>query len=443
MRRQPLPAASRATIGAVLVGFGTQALLVVSGVLVARTLGPENRGYLALLALFPAILSELGNLGLPLAVTYYIARDRTHAAAIARSGVRPFLLQLAVLTAVHAVIVAILVGGEPRYVCTAGLFTLMAVPASLAQRYGLAIMQGQRRFTAFNILRLLPAAAYVGAISAIFVVGSGELPLVALAWATSNLMVGAATLGLAGWGVLAPAFRGPGDVQAPSLGNMLRFGLRGLLGSVSPVQTLRADQAVVGLFLSPVALGLYVVALAFTNLPRFVAQSVGMVAYPSVAAHTDEAAARRSMWAFFWATVAMSVAIVAPLLLAAGRLVPLFFGDEFRGAARVTQILLPGTLVAGARGVLGETMKGRGHPTAGTLAEVAAWLWLAPALGVAVPLWGVNGVALSVSTSYVVSFGVLLALAAACGEVPLPSRVALSPRAAWHRLRLFATPRLP
>jgi hypothetical protein len=67
--------------------------LVASGVLVARTLGPENRGYLALLALFPAILSELGNLGLPLAVTYYIARDRTHAAAIARSGVGPFLLQ--------------------------------------------------------------------------------------------------------------------------------------------------------------------------------------------------------------------------------------------------------------------------------------------------------------------------------------------------------------
>ena len=443
MRRQLLPAVSLATISAVLVSFGIQALLVVSGVLAARILGPEDRGYLALLALSPIILSELGNLGLPLAITYHTARDRTHAAAIARSSVRPFLLQLVVLTAVHAIIVAVLLGGQPRPVCTAGLFTLMAVPASLAQRYGLAIMQGQQRFAAFNILRLLPVALYAGAIAAFFVVGNGELPLVALAWAASNLTVGAATLGLAAWGALASPLRGRADVRAPSLGNMLRFGLKGFLGSVSPVETLRVDQAVVGLFLSPTALGLYVVALAFTNLPRFVAQSVGMVAYPSVASHTDEAAARRSMWAFFWATVAMSTAIVIPLLLMSGWLVPLFFGDQFREAARVTQILLPGTLFAGAGRVLSDALKGRGHPTAGTLAEVATWLWLAPALALAVPLWGVNGVALSLSTSYVVSFSVLLCLAVAHGEVRFPSKVALSPRGAWHRLRLLATPRLP
>ena len=44
---------------------------------------------------------------------------------------------------------------------------------------------------------------------------------------------------------------------------------------------------VIGLFLAPAALGLYVVAQAFTNLPRFISESVGAVAYPNIAASAD------------------------------------------------------------------------------------------------------------------------------------------------------------
>ncbi len=64
---------------------------------------------------------------------------------------------------------------------------------------------------------------------------------------------------------------------------MVAFGAKGLLGANSPIEYYRVDQAVVGLFLTPVALGLYSVALAFTNLPRSIANSLGVVAYPHVA----------------------------------------------------------------------------------------------------------------------------------------------------------------
>ncbi len=75
---------------------------------------------------------------------------------------------------------------------------------------------------------------------------------------------------------------------------MLSFGVRGMLGASSPIEYYRLDQAVVGLFLAPVALGIYTVALAFTNLPRFVSTSVGMVAYPHVAAEQDRMAGVRA-----------------------------------------------------------------------------------------------------------------------------------------------------
>lgn len=428
-----------AVAGSVATGLAVQTALMVSGPLLARMLGLDGRGYLASLVLWPVLIAQLGSLGLPLAVTYHIAQEPAVAARVARAALRFGVPQTLLLTALHAMVLLVVLHGEPTSIRVAGAVTLAAVPASLAQQYGLAMLQGQQRFSAFNVLRLLPVVLYAGGVAALFVSGVTSIVAVAMVLMGANASVGAITLatGLRAVGSIGAA-RGSAD-----LGAMLRFGLRGLLGTVSLIDSLRLDQVVLALFLAPAALGLYVVALAFTNLPRFVAQSVGMVVYPSVASRADETSARRSVWAFFWATGAMSVAIVAPLLLAAGRLVPLFFGDEFWDAVRVTQILLPGMLFSGMGRVLSDALKGRGHPAAGTLAEVTTWLWLAPALGVAVPLWGVNGVAVSMSSSYAVSLGVLLALAAAHGEARLPAALVFSPRAAWHRLRLFATPRLP
>lgn len=426
-----------ATIGSVATGLVIQAVLVISGPLLARMLGLDGRGYLAALVLWPALIAQLGSLGLPLAVTYNVARDRASAKAVARAALRFAIPQAFLLTVVHAVVLLLFLRGEPASVRAAGAVTLAAIPASLAQHYGLAMLQGQQRFAAFNVLRALPAVLYAGGVTALFLLGVTSILPVVLAWLGANALIGAATL--------VTALRAAGSVDAgpgsADLGGMLRFGLRGLLGTVSPIETFRLDQVVLALFLTPAALGLYVVGLAFTNLPRFVAESVGMVAYPRVGAQTDVTDARRSMWAFFWASAAMSAVIVIPLLLAAGWLVPFFFGDDFRGAIRVTQILLPGMVFASARRVLSDGLRGRGHSGAGTVAEVAAWLWLAPALSVLVPLWEANGVALSLSSSYAVSLGVLLIIAVADGEARLPATLVASPRAACDRLRLFATPR--
>jgi O-antigen/teichoic acid export membrane protein len=427
-----------ATAASVLTGLSGQAALMISGPLAARMLGVDGRGQLAALVLWPTVIAQLGGLGLPLAVTYELAHGSAGAARAKRAVLLFAGPQAVILTTVHLLVLLFVLSGEPASIRAAGLVTLAAVPAALAQQYGLAMLQGEQRFAAFNTLRLLPAIVYTGGVVALFVIGAGSIGSVVLVWMCTNLAVSITTLtaGLrVAWGANAA-------VQPTGVSAMVRFGLRGLLGSVSPIESLQLGQMVLALFLAKEALGLYVVGLAFTNLPSFVSQSVGMVAYPNIARQADPTAARRSLWAFFWLTMALAVVIVVPLWLAAGRLVPFFFGGDFRGATAVTRILLPGTLFAAGRRILSDGMRGRGHAAAGTVAEVAAWFWLAPALAILVPLWGVNGVAASMSGSYAVSLGVLLALAAARGEMPYGT-ILLTPRAAWNRLRLFATPRLP
>jgi O-antigen/teichoic acid export membrane protein len=132
------------------------------------------------------------------------------------------------------------------------------------------------------------------------------------------------------------------------------------------------------------------------------------VAYPHIAAQ-DAAAGRASTWRFFWAAVTFSAVAVAVLELAVGFLVPLLFGSAFALAIPIARILLVASLLASARRILAEGMKGGGHPGAGTVAEVASWLFLAPLMLILTPAWGLTGVATAVTASSGLS---LLTLAA-------------------------------
>ena len=394
-------------ISSIATSLGGQVALLVSGVLAARLLGPEDRGNLALLVLIPIALSQLGNLGLPLALTYQFSKEEVTARGALGHLVRPALSLTAALVAVHVVIVLVLVANRPVDVQLAAAISLLVIPADTASLYGLAILQGRRDFTAFNVLRLLPAVLYSGLASCAFVLGAGSLPLFALLFAASYALIGAVTL-------LIALRRSPprDDPDAPDAGALLRFGVRGLFGSVSPLEALRLDQAIVGLYLSPAALGLYVVGVAFTNLPRFVAQSIGVVAYPHVTAHDDPARARRSMWRFLVLSIAVSAAVIAPLEILAGWTVPAFFGPAFAPAVPIMQILLVSSLFLSARRVLTDASRGTGQPGLGTVAEIVAWISLVPAVAVLAPEFGPEGVAIAFTISAAISLAVLLGLVA-------------------------------
>ncbi len=412
----------RATLGTVLTAFTGQAVLVVSGVIVARMLGPENRGYLALLVLAPLVLAQAGALGIPLAVTYQIARDRTTTAGI-WAALRPVVLfQAGLLAGLHCLLLWALLRNDPEYVTTAALVTIVLVPAHLAQQYGLAILQGRERFLAFNILRTAPAAVYAAAVAVLLVLDLDGLGDVVLLWTGANVAIGLLTLTVALRGL------GPrGEAPVPPVREMVAFGAKGLLGASSPIEYYRLDQAVVGLFLTPVALGIYAVALAFTNLPRFISTSVGMVAYPHVAAQSDPVEARRQLWRFFLLTVAACAAVVVALEVSAEWLVPFFFGSEFESAVPIVRIVLVSALLIAARRILADGARGLGQPGLGTVAELVSLVALVPALAVFMPMWGVEGVAAALVVAGAVSLPVMVIGLARSGREPAAAPQRLRP----------------
>lgn len=395
------PATRNAAV-TVVGGVAAQIPILVSGIVVARALGVEDRGHLAFLWVVALVLAFLAAAGIPLAVTYWTAREPARTRSLARLVLRVGLIQAGVATLVQAAVLWVTVGGEDASVREAALVSLVALPAMIAVMHTMAFLQGLSRFTAWTAVRLLPPFVYTGAVLALAAAGSANLLPVTAVWVASWIVAAFVAVRLVARALPA------GEEPGPPFSELQRFGARGFLGTASPSDTLQLDQILVALFLSPRALGLYVVALAFTNLPRLVAQSIGFVAYPHVARQADPREARRAMWC--WAAVALAAAsaIVIVLEVTAGPLVRLLFGDVFGPAIHLTRLVLVAAVLVGVRRVLADGARGAGRPGLGTIAEVASTVVLFPAMAVGAGALGTDGVALALVVAGAVGLGVLL-----------------------------------
>lgn len=373
-----------------IAGIASQGGLVISGALVARSLGVSNRGHLALFQAIPVLLTVVGSLGLPLALTYAIAGYPANARAVLDSARSVAIAQCVGLLALHAVVLAVILRSSTPEVRTAGFITLVLVPALLAQLYGQSILQGQQRFRAFNIVRLLPASLYAVCVIGAYLAGVRSLVAFAAVWSSAASAAGAAAIVVALAGV-----RGlpepPSAAEEPNIRKLLRFGTQGILGSASPIESFQLDQIIVAATLSSTALGLYVVGAAFTSLPKLVAQSIGMVAYPDIASRERDALQR--LRSYVWLSAGVTLVLVAALAVAAPTIVPAFFGEAFRGSIPLAQLLLVSSLFLSIRRVVIEGARGLGRATLGTAAEAIFLLALVPLFAVFIPRWHVEGVA--------------------------------------------------
>jgi O-antigen/teichoic acid export membrane protein len=350
-----------------------QGALLVSGVIVARLLGPENRGHLAFIVLAPLILSQIGHLGLPLAITYYTAKSPESQSILVRRAAKILLPAVGTCLALHLAIVLAFASTDGDGVLTAALFTIFATAGWTAQFVGLALLQGQQRFGLFNVLRVLQVGLYASLMIGLLFSGVHELSVVAGAWSFAIVASGSAALTCALRKTSPPA-QSADDM--PSAGSMVRFGLKSLPAQVSPVESFRIDQLVLGLLAGPTMLGYYVAANAITNLPRIVANSIGMVAYPKVAAaRTNQftVALRYTM-----ATVSVCGAIVVGLEALSTYLIPFFFGAQFEAAVGIARILLLAAFFMSMRRILNDCARGLGRPELGLRAEMVSWAPLIP-----------------------------------------------------------------
>lgn len=394
----------RASVGSVLSGLAGQTLLFVTGILAARILGAEDRGYLSMFTAFVYIVALVGGLGLPQAIVFYLPKIR--AVPTFLFNLRALLFyQIIAIIAVHTAVIFLVFVSRGREVGTAAFFTLMAAPGLLLQWYGLSILQGQERFKLFNRLRNIPLIVYATALTALYISGVAQLVSVTLVWSISNLGAGFLILFLS-FDRPTPNFTKPISETLPTKREMTSFGMKGLFGWASPLDSFRLDHLIAGLLLSPIGLGFYVVGQAFTNFPKILSLSVGMIAYPVVSGSENRDDAKASIRQFVLLVSCINLLLVILLWIAIPFLVELLFGNEFMESVLLARILITGALFLSTRRIIVECFRGLGFTEISTYSELS----VLPCLLISIPTlilpYGIIGLAIAVVFGQIVSLSV-------------------------------------
>lgn len=362
-RARPL----RAAFGSLAAGAGLQLTVAASGVMAARLLGVTERGELALLWAVAVVVGQLGTGGLHAAFAYAVASGESPANVAGRMrGV--IAVQLLVAPVLVAAGAALALGVGRSGLLIAEVSTVLVPSAFILLLYGLAFAQGRQRYRVVQMHRLVQPLLYVLALAAVAAVGAGSLAVVTSAWSATLIAAGlfAWRQGLGRWWPPRPAAAAK---VLPERRDVMRFGFNSTFSAFGFVEHLMLDLLMVGLIVSPSQFGLYVAGTAFANLPRFLGQSIGYIAYPEVAKVPPRERGRLVRRYLLLAVVTITPVAVA-LIAAVGWLLPFLFGSEFEAAVPVAQILLVATLLQALRRVGAEAVRGFGRGRAATGAEI-------------------------------------------------------------------------
>jgi stage V sporulation protein B len=186
----------------------------------------------------------------------------------------------------------------------------------------------------------------------------------------------------------------------------LGIGLRGQVGNVLQLLSLRLDQLIVPAFLSLSSAGVYLIAVRVAEAMAQVGSAAGSLIFPEIARQTDAVETSLTERAVRATSVLIAGAGLA-LGLLAEPFMTIAFGPEFADGSLALRILLVAMLPLAVARILAGDLKGRGRPgTVSVAMGVAAIVTIGLDLAL-IPRLGIAGAAAASVVAYSISAGIL------------------------------------
>lgn len=388
------------SIGAgTILGFVTRvagyAVAAITGIIVARSLGPHARGVYALVTTVAITYASFSELGISPAGVWVVGQKHGTLKAVLGNNFT-WLLGIGGIWTIANLGAAIFQPGwlpdslDPvHYLVFAGAGVAACGLAMVKD--GLLASGSIAGFVLLDFLE--PFVRCLLIVTAVLAFGAGINGVLISWWVAIVLVL------LVGLRVLASKVALTVRFDSSTFRKQLGFGVKGYLGWLLQSANYRLDVFLVAAFVGHTELGYYAVAFGAAEMLWQIPFALGTVFFPKVAAmdpaENATVAAETCRRAIFITLFATLTAVVS------GRfLIQLAYGHEFSPAITSFYILAPSALLYTVHRVLSSALAARGRPEVtlyGGLASVPITIGLGLLL---IPAWGIEGAALTSLAAY-------------------------------------------
>ncbi len=329
---------------------------LISSVLVARMLGPEGRGFYAVLTAICGTAVQFGNLGLHSANTYYVARDPR---LLPRLIGNSLAVSLMLGSAIAAGTWFFLSLSEHYTFLSAALLALAVfyVPVNLAYLLLQSLLLGLQDVRTYNQVELFSKALSVTLL--LFIVVAGTVSVAAV-FAASLVSLGFGAAWILGRLLFKGALPSPPSLAAFT--ECLRYGLKAYLAAFFAFVLLRVDLLMVHWLLGAKQAGYYSIAVSLADLLYMLPAVAGTILFPKLTQLADDrekwAVTKKATWGI--TGVMLGLGIVAALL--AQPIIRLAFGRDFLPASSAFVVLCGAMALYGPNNCISNYLASTGFP---------------------------------------------------------------------------------
>lgn len=374
-----------AALQAVIFRFVIIGLNIATGVVTARLLGPEGRGILAAIGLWPRLLGIVFALGLESALLYRIQKTPEK-----RSSLFTAALLLGVIQSFIAVCIGIIF--IPNWMSEYSTKTIRAAqcfmlisPIELCSLIFLGAYKASSSFTVINRIRTV-VPIFQALLLAILVIFDKTHPI------SASLAYKLPIIFLFIWqlqDLLKTYNLNLSDVKQ-NINDLLGYSTRSAGITILNQLEIQADQVFLVGYLPPEVMGFYVVGLSSSRMLGIFQDSLSEILFPKAAGKSIKnifvLAEHTARISIFIVIIAASILmVVSPLLI------PLAYGNEFSSSIYIFRILCVKILFEKTALLLSQAFMAAGKPGVVTGLQIVGLIITVPSMVYLVPRYGLNG----------------------------------------------------
>ncbi len=380
----------------------------VTSIILARTLGPKGKGIYALIILIPTLMLKLGSLGIENANVYFTGSKKYKIDDIVSNSLLSSILLGSILFLLFFTIYPLAIFQNflksnqlnDIYLCLA----VLAVPFLLFSGFLESILLGKEKIIIFNKINILKTVFNLMVIIILlFIFKQGVFGVIIAYLLTSIFFTLLVILFIIKYTKINISY------NRKLFKDIISYGIKAYFSNLITFLNYRLDMLLVAIFLGPIEVGYYSMAVMIVEKIWMLPGSIATVLFPRISSientKANKLTPRVARHTFF-------ITLIISLILAvfAKPLIGILFGDVFLPSVMPLLILLPGIIAFSYPKILCADLAGRGKPIYSLYASVISLgvniplnLWL-------IPRWGISGAAFATSVAYII--GALVVIAA-------------------------------